>query len=135
MFKVRRSEKPDKTRCIHCKEPFDKQTNPYKLCAVCQDFRYCKACLVKCAQCPEELECFLCPSFHPHECVWPECGKSLCQMHGMNNPLSFCVHDKRICICDEHKEKVVKRMREEVDFETLHSLQPRKRLQNSEEKE
>jgi hypothetical protein len=31
-------------------------------------------------------------------------------MHGLDNPLSFALHDKRICICEEHKEKVVKRM-------------------------
>jgi len=123
MFKAKRSDKPSKKHCISCKTAFQTKAD-YKMCAVCQDSRYCLSCLVKCAQCPDEMDCYLCPSFHPHECIWPDCGKSLCQMHGLENPLSFgSFHDQRVCICDEHKERVVKRMREIVELETL---QPRK---------
>lgn len=129
MFKIRRSEKPSKTHCPTCKSPFDKLTNPRKQCAVCQDFYFCATCLIPCAECPVDSDCYLCPSFHPHECVWPECGKSLCQMHGLDNPLSFALHDKRICICEEHKERVVKRMEGVVG---KYRQQSRKRLLDEE---
>lgn len=115
MFKPRKGDKPSKHHCVCCKEAFDLD-NPRVKCVVCDDANifYCTSCARRCAQCPEEANCYLCPNFHPHECAWPDCERSLCNKHRLQNPFAFFQHDQSLCLCNEHKAPVVKRMREIV---------------------
>ena len=98
--------KPSRKRCDACDTQFASSADALT-CCVCVDtkIRYCIKCAIRCA-CKQE-EHYLCPNFAPHECIFEDCGISLCDEWKVTNPIPG---RSSICVCATHRPLMIEHM-------------------------